>query len=180
MVGKSNYSIIVRQKGYSVDDLRFWEIVQLAHDQSDDDMGKKCEVIRTVISKLPRDDAVAFSRIFDSTMDRAYSWPLWGAAYVIHGGCGDDTFSDFRASLISRGRNAFEKALADPDSLADEAFDEDSWFYEGYQYAVTDGVEAAVGSMVSREKPLAQEPSGTEWAEDKVNSLYPKLSGKFA
>ena len=163
-----------------MDDLKFWEGVQHAHDQSSGDMDEKCDGIRTVVSTLPKDDAMAFSRFFDSMMDRAYSWPLWGAAYVIHGGCGDDTFSDFRASLISRGRSAFEKALADPDSLADEEFDEDSWFYEGYQYAVTDGVKAAVGSVINREKPHPVEPSGTEWAEDKVYDLYPKLSGKFA
>jgi hypothetical protein len=163
-----------------VDDQKFWGIVQHAHDQSGGDMDEKCEVIKKVVSKLPKDDAMAFAHFFDSMMDRLYSWPLWGAAYVINGGCGDDTFSDFRASLISRGHNAFEKALADPDSLADEELDEDTWFYEGYQYAVTDGVKAAVGSIVNRDKPHPAAPSGTEWAEDKVYDLYPKLSGKFA
>jgi hypothetical protein len=58
--------------------------------------------------------------------------------------------------------------------------DEDAWFYEGYQYAVTDGVKAAAGSIVNRETPHPATPSGTEWAEDKVYDLYPKLSEKFA
>ena len=43
---------------------------------------------------------------------------MWGAAYVIHGGCSDDGFEYFRRWLISRGRKAYEAALADPDSLA--------------------------------------------------------------
>ncbi len=159
---------------------RFWEIVQLAHDQSEGDMDVKCELIRTSLSNLSKDDATAFSSLFDSLMDRAYSWPLWGAAYVINGGCSDDTFSDFRASLISRGRDAFESALSNPDSLATEDFDEDAWFYEGYQYAVTDGIEAAVGSVVNREKPYPSEPSGQPWEEDEVYELYPKLGEKFA
>jgi hypothetical protein len=163
-----------------VDEQQFWKIVQQAHDQSGGDMDEKCEIMKNVVSKLPKDEAMAFSRFFDSVMDRLYSWPLWGAAYVINGGCGDDTFSDFRASLISRGQKAFEKALADPDSLADEEFAEDAWFYEGYQYAVTDGVKAAMGSIVNRDKPHPETPSGAEWAEDKVYDLYPKLSGKFA
>lgn len=143
-------------------------------------MDVKCELIRAALSKLPKDDARAFSGLFRAMMDRAYSWPLWGAAYVINGGCGDDTFSDFRASLISRGRTAFERALADPESLAAEDFDEDTWFYEGYQYAVTDGVEAAVGSAVNRESPHPDEPSGQAWDEDKVYELYPLLAEKFA
>jgi hypothetical protein len=163
-----------------MDELRFWEIVQHAHDASGGDMDEKCEIITAVISKLSREEAIAFSRFFDSMSDRAYSWPLWGAAYVINGGCSDDTFSDFRASLLSRGRQAFESALADPDSMAAEEFDEDAWFYEGYQYAVTDGVKAAVGSGVNREKPHPQKPSGAEWSEDEVYDLYPRLAGKFA
>src|SRR5271169_5861141 len=72
---------------------------------------------------LRKDDAREFAVLFDSMMDRAYSYGLWGAAYVIHGGCGDDAFTDFRASLISRGKEAFERAIRDPDSLADEECD---------------------------------------------------------
>jgi hypothetical protein len=161
-------------------EMKFWTIIGSAHEQSNGDMDEKCELIRTALSKLPKDDARAFSGLFRAMMDRAYSWPLWGAAYVINGGCGDDTFSDFRASLISRGRTAFERALADPESLAAEDFDEDTWFYEGYQYAVTDGVKAAVGSAVNRESPHPDEPSGQAWDEDKVYELYPQLAEKFA
>lgn len=163
-----------------MDKSNFWKIVQDAQDQSGGDMDEKCEVIRKLVSTLPQKDAIEFSGFFDSMMDRAYSWPLWGAAYVINGGCSDDTFSDFRASLISRGRQAFESALSDPESLAGEEFDEDSWFYEGYQYGVSGGVAAAVGSTVKREKPHPTEPSGQEWTEDNVYDLYPKLSEKFA
>jgi hypothetical protein len=72
-------------------------------------------------------DANDFAILFDTMMDRAYSYKLWGAAYVIHGGCDNDTLDDFRSSLISRGRSYFERAIADPDSLADEPFDE-TWF----------------------------------------------------
>ena len=163
-----------------MDELRFWEIVQHAHNQANGDMDEKCEFIEGMISQLPQDDARAFANIFDSMMDRAYSWPLWGAAYVINGGCGDDTFTDFRASLISRGRSAFERALSDPESLAAEDFDEDAWFYEGYQYAVTDGVKVAAGSIVNRKSPHPNVPCGHEWSEDQVYDLYPKLSAKFA
>ncbi len=163
-----------------MDESKFWEIVGAANDQSNGDMDEKCESIRAALAKLPKDDARAFSALFDSMMDRAYSWPLWGAAYVINGGCGDDIFSDFRASLISRGRTAFESALSDPESLASEDFDEDAWFYEGYQYAVTDGIKAAVGSVVIHGIPHPHEPLGHAWDEDKVYELYPRLADRFA
>jgi hypothetical protein len=113
-------------------------------------------------------------------MDRAYSWPLWGAAYVINGGCGDDSFSDFRASLISRGRTAFDRALNDPDSLAGEDLHEEAWFFEGYQYAVTDAVTSVTGVAPPRAQPHPKAPSGEEWDEANVYDKYPRLRQKYA
>jgi hypothetical protein len=161
----------------AMDEVGFWKIVQRAHDSSDGDMDKKCTALRQQIGALSKDDALAFAQHFDIMMDNAYNWPLWGAAYVINGGCGDDSFTDFRAALISRGRQAFERARSDPDALADQDFDESDWFYEGYQYAVADAVKAVAGARPQRSM-LAQ-PSGTEWQEDKVYALFPKLSAKF-
>ncbi|MBR1209637.1 DUF4240 domain-containing protein [Bradyrhizobium sp. JYMT SZCCT0180] len=160
-----------------MDEDGFWKIVQRAHDSSGGDMDQKCDALRQQIAALSKDEALEFARLFNEKMDQAYDWPLWGAAYVINGGCSDDTFSDFRAALISRGRQAFKRALSDPDSLADDGFDELDWFYEGYQYAVTDGVEAVAGNPPQRIAPA--QPSGTEWQEDEVYDLYPKLSAKF-
>ena len=113
----------------------------------------------------------------DTMMDRAYSYKLWGAAYVINGGCGDDTFNDFRSSLISRGHSCFERATADPDSLADEPFNETAWFYEGYQYAVGDGVKAVAGMRPRRRHP--DRPSGEDWVEADLPELFPRLNAKF-
>ena len=163
-----------------MNELKFWEIVDSAHGRSGGDMDSKSELIKDAISKLSEREATALAAIFDSKMDEAYSWPLWGAAYVINGGCSDDAFTDFRASLISRGRALFEQAIADPDSLADDDFNEEAWFYEGYQYAVTDGVKMAVGSVPMRASPHPDEPIGQAWAEEKVYGLYPKLATKFA
>lgn len=162
-----------------MNEVKFWELVQSAHEQSGGDMDQKCELIRAAVAGLSKGDAVAFSRIFDAMMIKAYAWPLWGAAYVINGGCSDDSFIDFRASLISRGRKKFDSAMDDPDSLATEEFDEESWFYEGYQYAVFDGVESAAGSVPDR-APYPTAPSGKEWSEDDVDALFPLLSQKFA
>jgi hypothetical protein len=156
-----------------MDEENFWKIVQHVNDISGANMDRKCDVLRQQISALSKDGALEFGRLFDTMMDKAYHWPLWGAAYIIHGGCSDDTFSDFRASLISRGRLAFERALSDPDTL------ESNWFYEGYQYAVTAGVKVVAGNLPRRQTPHRTRPSGADWQEDEVNALFPKLSAKF-
>jgi len=160
-----------------MDESHFWEVVQRAHDAEGTDMDRKGQVLKDEISKLSKGDALDFADLFDAMMAKAYSFALWGAAYVIHGGCGDDTFQDFRASLISRGRAAFERAVSDPDSLADEEIDEDAWFYEGYQYDVTEGVKANAGSRPMRR--IADRPSGLDWNEPDLRALYPKLATRF-
>jgi hypothetical protein len=156
-----------------VDESQFWELVQRAHDAASDDMDRKCEVLKAEIGNLSRNEASDFAVLFDTMMNRAYSHKLWGAANVIHGGCSDDTFNDFRSSLISRGRACFERAIADPDALADEAFDETAWFYE--EYAVTAGVKAVAGLRPGRHHP--DRPSGE--VEDDLRELFPRLSAKF-
>jgi hypothetical protein len=160
-----------------MDETGFWKIVQDANDASGGNMERKCGVVRQKISALPAADAIEFAQLFDAMMGKAYSHALWGAAYVINGGCSDDTFDDFCSSLISRGRQAFERALSNPDSLADEPDDDEDWFYEGYEYAVTYGVEAAAGHWPQSTMP--DQPAGTEWQEDDLDVLYPKLSAKF-
>jgi Protein of unknown function (DUF4240) len=95
-----------------VDESEFWELVQRAHDGASEDMDRKSEVLKAEIGKLSRNQASDFGVLFlfDSMLSRAYSHELWGATYVIRRGCGDDTFNDFRSSLISRGRACFERA----------------------------------------------------------------------
>jgi hypothetical protein len=160
-----------------MDEDKFWDIVERANAVSAGDMDRKCDALRQQIAMLSKDAALEFAGLFDAMMDKAYCWPLWGAAYVIHGGCGDDTFSDFRASLISRGRQAFENALSDPETLADEDPANSDWFYEGYQYAVTQAVKAVAGTRPHRRMP--DQPTGAAWKEDEVYALFPKLAAKF-
>src|SRR5262245_47282664 len=70
-----------------MDEAGFWKIVGDVHDESPDDMDAKSEALKRALSALTAKDALAFRELFDAMMNRAYSWPLWGAAYVINGGC---------------------------------------------------------------------------------------------
>src|SRR5262245_39326466 len=116
---------------------QFWNIVEKVHRGSRGDMDKKCELLEAELRRLSLDEVCSFHRHFDECQDRAYTWELWAAAYIIGGGCSDDSFSDFRATLISMGRETFERALADPHSLADMDYDAETAHYEGYQYVPT-------------------------------------------
>jgi hypothetical protein len=49
----------------------------------------------------------------------SYRTDLWGAAYLINGGCSGDGFEYFRGWLLVQGRAVYERVVADPDALAD-------------------------------------------------------------
>lgn len=162
-----------------MDEARFWELVDQANEAAQGDMEAKCDLIAEAVAALTPDEAQAFGELFDDAMDRAYSWALWGAAYVIGGGCSDDGFIDFRSVLISLGEAVFERALAEPESLAELDLDEDTWFFEGFQYAVLDAVEDVLGHTMVRNKPAVEEPIGEPWDEDEVYDRYPRLADKY-
>lgn len=159
---------------------QFWSLVEKVHNASRGDMDKKCELLDAELRRLPLDEVRSFHAHFYECQDRAYSWELWAAAYIIGGGCSDDKFSDFRSTLISMGREIFERALADPQSLADIDYDAEVADYEGYQY-VPSQVERDLsgGQNFPRSRSHPQDPSGTIWDEDKVAELFPKLAAKY-
>jgi hypothetical protein len=159
---------------------QFWKIVEKVHRDSRGDMDKKCELLEAELRRLPLEEVRSFHRHFDECEDRAYTWELWAAAYIIGGGCSDDGFSDFRATLISMGRQTFERALSDPQSLADMDYEAESAQYEGYQYVPTTvETELGGGQRFPRYAPHPAEPSGKPWNEDNVAELYPRLAQKY-
>ena len=159
---------------------QFWTIVEKVHRASDGDMDRKCQLLDAELRRLPLEEVVSFHNHFDDCKDRAYNWELWGAAYIIGGGCSDDAFSDFRSTLISMGKLTFERALADPQSLADMNYDADVAHYEGYQYVPTTvKKELAAGQKFPRVHPHPAEPSGKPWEDDQLAALYPKLVEKY-
>src|SRR5438876_12097322 len=102
---------------------QFWNIVEKAHYLSNGDMERKCELLELELRKLELDEVRSVHDHFNECFDQAYSWELWAAAHIIGGGCSDDKFSDFRSTLISMGRQTYERAVVDPQSLAEMDYD---------------------------------------------------------
>jgi hypothetical protein len=145
--------------------------------------------MRAALEKLPIDQIEAYEAAFEEQMMRSYSWDLWGAAYVVHGGASDDGFEYFRCWLISKGRGVFERVMADPDSLADIIAPNAEGVLEFEDFAyVARRVWAEKTGRPSNEMPNAgnmiypgREPSGTNFEEDAAHlaKRYPKLWRRF-
>ena len=90
---------------------QFWALVGRVHGASDGSVERKCELLGRELRALPPAEVQSFMTHWGEFYYLAYDWGLWGAAYLIFGGCSDDSFMDFRSSLIFMGREIFERAL---------------------------------------------------------------------
>ena len=159
----------------------FWHIIDQVHVESGGDMDRKCALLKNRLLDLDGQQLIDFRSHFDSADAAGYTWELWGAAYVMHGGCSDDAFDDFRATLISHGREVYERALSDPESLAELTFeDEEAICHEGFQYVAHEVAEQKLGEHPQRAVSHPKEPTGQEWDEDSVEQLYPRLAAKYS
>jgi hypothetical protein len=95
---------------------QFWKLVESAYRA---DGAAHFEALKAALTPLSEEELVAFQARFDELLGAAGTIDLWGAAYLINGGCSDDGFHDFRAWLVGRGRHPYEAALKNPDTLAD-------------------------------------------------------------
>lgn len=119
----------------------FWDNIRATRRR---DAEEHAERLITRLAKRPADDIVAFGRVWAGLHAAAYTSALWGAAYLMNGGCSDDGFIDFRSWLLLQGREVFEAAVADPDSLAAARWEPDEAFCECYP--APDAYAAATGT----------------------------------
>jgi hypothetical protein len=95
----------------------FWKIIGEVRNSTK----RASEIPEWLIEHLSQHDdneIAEFDGRLRECMHRSYDAQLWLGAVILLGGCGDDGFDYFRAWLISQGREAFESALADADSMA--------------------------------------------------------------
>lgn len=143
------------------------------------------EGIHQRLLALSADQILGYQVLFDQFFAEAYRWDLWGAAYLIDGGCSDDGFIDFRYGLISRGRSIFEEALRNPDSLAAFADDSEDGYIpnEDFGYAASRAYKQVTGrDMPARKSSHPNHPIGEEWDFDDPELCrrhLPKLWAKF-
>ncbi|HET6249660.1 MAG TPA: DUF4240 domain-containing protein [Tepidisphaeraceae bacterium] len=170
-----------------MDDSTFWNIIETAARAAGGDADATTDGVRVRLTHLQPGEIESFQTILGKMLNLAYSYPLWGAAYLINGGCSDDGFEYFRCWLITRGRETFEAALAEPDSLAgvvtpdeeDSEHECESLLYVARRaYETVAGVKMAAGG-----RGQARKPSGSAWDFDdqderarrlpRLASLYP-------
>jgi uncharacterized protein DUF4240 len=166
-----------------LDEPAFWRLVEDARRDAGGDTERQSELLATRLEQLPAQQIADFGAIRRRLDERAYTWELWGAAYVIDDGCSDDCFRDFRGYLISLGRGPYEAALKDPDSLAPVVQDAETGDWENADDVAPDAYQDAAGEDIpSGDSDLSGKPRGREWddeQQDELVSRYPALAARF-
>ncbi|MET7384736.1 DUF4240 domain-containing protein [Streptomyces sp. NPDC005385] len=170
-----------------MDETEFWQLVDSTRETAEGDPEEQADLLVERLVQLDPDSVLDFARHFESRYNRAYRWDLWGAAWVLLDGASDDAFDFFRCWLIGQGREVFEGAMHDPDTLAellddfDEEIDGDG---EELGYAADEAYEQLTGAVAPDLgiPAAASEPAGTPLdfeTESLVAERYPKLWERF-
>jgi hypothetical protein len=176
------------REAITMSDEAFWAIVD-ATAMHEADPETQLDALSHRLASLPPADIVAFEAAFQRQMQRAYTWELWGAGYVAHGGMSDDGFEYFRRWLISKGHGVFERVLASPDDLA-MLLAEDSegpLEFEEFAYVAGQVWHSKAGSSIDAFYERAPSafpggaPEGEPFREDDgyLATRYPKLWRRF-
>jgi hypothetical protein len=102
---------------------KLWQLIESARESAPESEHVWEEAVLVgravdLLAERGRDEIIAMHRELREAMAASYRESLWAAAYLLNGGCSDDGFEYFRGWLITQGREVFESAIADPDSLA--------------------------------------------------------------
>ena len=179
-----------------MDEQQFWNIIDASRARAKEQKRKKSvdflevhmRTLADALKNLSTQEIIDFDDCFWECHRRAYRWDLWAVAYWLEGGCSDDSFTDFRACLISLGQKDFEAALADPDSLADVVDRKDAPYMqaEGFQYIASRAYKNATGSDSWPESAEAisapLEPLGEKFDfddEEEMMRRFPRITSKF-
>ncbi len=158
----------------------FWRLIEEAGSGSHP--GEQAQTIQSKLANRSPEEIIDFERHMTDLLSSSYTWNLWGAAYLICGGCSDDGFDYFRGWLIVQGKVVFEKALAEPDSLAESPNLEENVQCGAILYVASRAHEIVTGTeMPITPINLPDLGNGLDFEDDvEMGKRYPKLFAKFS
>ena len=166
---------------------QFWKLIEKTHQKSQGVPHQQADLLVDELAKLSEADILLYQSILDDMKDKAYIEELWDVAYIMASGwgCSDDGFIDFRAWLIGQGKEVFEKALSDPESLVDivEFGQETQW--EVLLYVAAEAYELSTHKDMATMPRTRRGKARPELKGTSVKNLeerlarFPKATAKF-
>ena len=158
---------------------RFWGIISEAKAGSGGVYKYEINALKRLLFTLRDEEIEQFDNRFTAIMELSYDAKLWGAAYVINGGCSDDCFDYFRQYLIAQGKEKFYATLKDPESCISWIKTDQQENWDGFQFAAADVYKKKTGKNIPKTYQPEFELKGEWFDEETVAQQYPRLAKKF-
>jgi uncharacterized protein DUF4240 len=159
----------------------FWTIVDDARSGAQDDKAFM-DRIGARLRTLSPQELTQFQTHFEDLHRGSHALELWGAAYIVNGGCSNDGFDYFRAWLIAQGRHSFERVMAAPDTLVEMSGD-DVCDLEAFISIAVRIYEETTGGAEMPYPPITYRELGNEdWDFDdreEMKRRYPRLVARY-
>lgn len=176
-----------------MDDIEFWKIMDYSFAVASGDKRKQEEIIIKKLSAYSPEQIVEFEILLCEKLIEANDFKVMAAEKIIDGSVTDDTYLYFRCWLISRGKTDFINTLRQPEYLASVVEKGIETDFEGLLYVSTEAYKNKTGKKVeddtfprnvASDKGLnydfgGPKTTGTDWKEEELPKLYPKLWAKF-
>ena len=166
---------------------RFWELIEQTRERYFASLSHsgptlvEHTALAETLSELDPEEIIEFDQRLEERITAAYHWDLWGVLYIVtEGGASDNRFEDFRTELILCGREAFEAALRDADSLADlPMVPIGEEFVLSVPLKVYEQETGKAFPQYDSVVPHPSEPVGERWEEADLPSRLPRVWKRF-
>ena len=159
----------------------FWKIIEASHAASNNKYRVQIDWLSNKMASTEPAEIVKFNNTFNALLAASYNYRLWGASYVINGGCSDDCFEYFREYIIAHGKEKFYATYLDPESCISWIKSEDQEEWEGIRYAASNAYKLKTGKDIPETAaPGFDKIQGKPFDEATVEQQYPLLAKKFS
>jgi hypothetical protein len=160
----------------SMDESVFWELIDGVKNSATSPLERPWQLTEE-LQKFSATAIKQFEAIFQQKLAEAYRQDLWAIAYIALGGCSNDDFEYFLAWLVSEGKQVFEAALEDPESLA--GLDVQPFKLEAMLYASLEAYDRRANKPLNVKRLIPKQPAGRAWEEADLSVRFPNACRKW-
>ncbi len=177
-----------------MDKKEFWKIINYAHQKSGNDLGLKSQLMIDKLSTYSKEQIIDFEVILRQLLDESDDFKIMAAQKIMTDYVSDDSYLYFRCWLISEGESTFNKTMKDVDYLSNVVSEDTEPDFEYLLLVATEAFAKKTGKSIDEEDEtfprgmadgravnynLSPITKGTDWTEEQLPQLYPKLLSKF-
>jgi Protein of unknown function (DUF4240) len=135
----------IEKAGEIMNEESYWAIVDSSL-KTTQNQAEQEQFLRSALKKITPQEIIGFHLTTSHLLNETYTSEMWCAGHIMNTRCSDDGFEDFRCWIISRGKQVYYKAKANPDTLVNEYVEDcEEYAFELFGYVATEAFEETTG-----------------------------------